>query len=48
MKKQLFSLRKLPRDCVIRGHFTCKAMPVLPVNKVVDKKTILGKTWRAE
>jgi hypothetical protein len=26
----------------------CKEMPVIPVNKVVDPKIIIGKKWRAE
>jgi hypothetical protein len=26
----------------------CKEMPVIPVNKVVDTKRIIGKKWRAE
>jgi hypothetical protein len=26
----------------------CKAMPVIPVNKVVDPKRIIGKKWRAK
>jgi hypothetical protein len=26
----------------------CKEMPVIPVNKVVDPKRIIGKKWRAE
>jgi hypothetical protein len=26
----------------------CKEMPVIPVNKVVDQKRIIGKKWRAE
>jgi hypothetical protein len=25
----------------------CKEMPVIPVNKVVDPKRIIGKKWRA-
>jgi tetrahydromethanopterin S-methyltransferase subunit A len=42
-KKQLFSLRKLPCDCERRGHCMCKEMPVIPVNRVVDEKRIIGK-----
>jgi hypothetical protein len=26
----------------------CKEMPVIPVNKVVDPKTIIGTKWMAE
>jgi hypothetical protein len=26
----------------------CKEMPVIPVNKVVNPKRIIGKKWRAE
>jgi hypothetical protein len=26
----------------------CKEMPVIPVNRAVDKKRIIGKKWRAE
>jgi hypothetical protein len=26
----------------------CKEMPVIPVNRVVDPKRIIGKKWRAE
>jgi hypothetical protein len=26
----------------------CKVMPVIPVNKVVDPKRIIGKKWRAK
>jgi hypothetical protein len=26
----------------------CKEMPVIPVNKVVDPKRIIGKKWRAK
>jgi hypothetical protein len=26
----------------------CKEMPVIPVNKVVDPKIIIGKKWRAK
>jgi hypothetical protein len=26
----------------------CKELPVIPVNKVVDLKRIIGKKWRAE
>jgi hypothetical protein len=26
----------------------CKEMSVIPVNKVVDPKRIIGKKWRAE
>jgi hypothetical protein len=37
-KYQSFSLRKLPSDCEVRGHFLCKEMPDIPVNRVVDKK----------
>jgi hypothetical protein len=43
MKKQLFSLRILPCDCEVRGQCMCKEMPVIPVDRVVDKKTIIRK-----
>jgi hypothetical protein len=26
----------------------CKEMPVIPVNKVVDPKRIIGKKWRSK
>jgi hypothetical protein len=26
----------------------CKELPVIPVNKVVDPKRIIGKKWRAK
>jgi hypothetical protein len=26
----------------------CKEMPVIPVNRVVDPKRIIGKKWRAK
>jgi hypothetical protein len=26
----------------------CKEMPIIPVNKAVDPKRIIGKKWRAE
>jgi hypothetical protein len=26
----------------------CKELPLIPVNKVVDPKRIIGKKWRAE
>jgi hypothetical protein len=41
MKKQLFSA--LPCNCEIRGHYMCKEMPVIPVDRVVDKKGIIIK-----
>jgi hypothetical protein len=40
---QLFSLRKLPCDCEVRGYRICEEMPVIPVDRVVDKKRIIGK-----
>jgi hypothetical protein len=43
MKNQLFSLRKLPWDCEVRGHSMCKEKPAIPVYRVVDKKIIIGK-----
>jgi hypothetical protein len=33
----------LPFDCEVRGHGMCKEMPVIPVNRVVDKKRIVVK-----
>jgi hypothetical protein len=27
----------------VGGHCTCKEMPVIPVNREVDKKRIIGK-----
>jgi hypothetical protein len=29
----------------VRGHCICKEMPVIPVNRVADKKRIIGKPW---
>jgi hypothetical protein len=31
-----------------RGHCMCKELPVIPVNRVVDPKRIIGKKWRAK
>jgi hypothetical protein len=28
---------------LVRGHCMCKEMPVIPVNKAVDPKRIIGK-----
>jgi hypothetical protein len=42
-KKQVFSWGKLPCACEVRGHCMQKEMPVIPVNRVVDKKIIFGK-----
>jgi hypothetical protein len=42
-QKKHCSLRKLPSYCAVRGHWMCKEMPVIPVNRVVDKKRIIGK-----
>jgi hypothetical protein len=33
----------LPCDGEVRGHCKCKEMPVIPVNRVVAKKRIIGK-----
>jgi hypothetical protein len=44
----MFSLRKLPYCCEVRAYCMCKEMAVIPVNRVVDKKIIIGKKWRAE
>jgi hypothetical protein len=38
---------KLQWDCEVRGHGMCKEMPVIPVNRVEDKKQIIWKR-RAE
>jgi hypothetical protein len=38
-KKTIFFFRKLPCDCEGIG----KEMPVIPVNRVVDKKRIIAK-----
>jgi hypothetical protein len=43
MKNQLFSLRILPWDCEVRGRWMCKEKPVIPVDRVVDKKRLIGK-----
>jgi hypothetical protein len=48
MKKKMFSLRKLPFDCEVRGHCMCKA---IQVNREEDKKRITRKNggprrWR--
>jgi hypothetical protein len=34
----LFSLRKLPCDCEVRGHGMSKEMPIIQVNRVLNKK----------
>jgi hypothetical protein len=39
---------ELPCDCEVRGHCMCKEMLVIPVDRVVDKKRIIGKKWRAK
>jgi hypothetical protein len=39
----------LPYDCEVRVHCMCKEMPVIPVNRVVDRKIIsekMGGIWR--
>jgi hypothetical protein len=33
----------LPCGCEVRGHCMCKEMPVIPVNRVVVKRRIIGK-----
>jgi hypothetical protein len=33
---------------MVRGHYMCKQMPVIPVNRVVDKKKNNQKKWRPE
>jgi hypothetical protein len=35
--------KKLPYDCEVRGHRMCEEMPVIPVDRVVDNKRIVGK-----
>jgi hypothetical protein len=42
-KNQLSSLRILQCKCEVRGHCMCKEMLVIPVDRVVDKKRIIGK-----
>jgi hypothetical protein len=42
----LFSWRKLPCDCQARGHWMCKELPTISVNRVVDKKIIIGINGR--
>jgi hypothetical protein len=42
-KKRLFSLIRLPFYSDFRGHRMCKEMTVIPVDRVVDKKRIIGK-----
>jgi hypothetical protein len=42
-KNQLISLRILPCECEVRGHYKCKEMPVIPVDRVVAKKRQIGK-----
>jgi hypothetical protein len=46
MKKKLFSLRKVPCNCEVRGHCIRKEIQVIPVGRVVDKKRIIGKKWK--
>jgi hypothetical protein len=46
-QQKLFSLRIRPSNREVRGHCMCKEMPVIPVDRVVDKKRIIGKR-RAE
>jgi hypothetical protein len=43
-----FLLKRYQNRQIILGHCMCKELPVIPVNKVVDPKRIIGKKWRAE
>jgi hypothetical protein len=43
MKNQLFSLSKLPCNCEVRGHYTCKKIPIILVNRMMDKKRTIRK-----
>jgi hypothetical protein len=43
MKKTHCSLRILPCDCGVGGHFMCKEIPVIPFDRMVDKKRIIRK-----
>jgi hypothetical protein len=36
------------KEILVRGHCMCKEMPVIPVNRVVDPKRLLGIKWSAE
>jgi hypothetical protein len=36
-------LKKLPWDFEVRGHCMCKEMPVISVERVVEKQSIMGK-----
>jgi hypothetical protein len=38
-----YGYKEKRRDWEVRGHCMCKEMPVIPVNKVVDPKRIIGK-----
>jgi hypothetical protein len=40
---QLFSLRETTMHWEVRGHCMCKEMLVIPVNRVVDPKGLIGK-----
>jgi hypothetical protein len=42
-KYSFLKLSKIQWDLEVRGHCMCKEMPVMPVNKVVDPKRIIGK-----
>jgi hypothetical protein len=42
-KIQLLSLRDTAMGLRSQRHCMCKEMPVIPVNKVVDQKRIIGK-----
>jgi hypothetical protein len=41
MKKQLF-FEKTAMHCEVIGQCMCKEMPVILVNRVVDKKRLIG------
>jgi hypothetical protein len=36
-------MKILPFDCEVRGNGTCNEMPVILVDRVVDKKRKIGK-----
>jgi hypothetical protein len=42
-EKQLFSLIIFPRYCEVRGHCMCNEMPVIPDDRMVDKKRMIRK-----
>jgi hypothetical protein len=41
--KKMLSLRKLPGNCEVRANCICQELPVILVNRAVDKKRMIRK-----